>query len=99
MNHLDDTTSQAVEGLLRALGCLQQHARRRLLHEHAKSSGSRRMAKIERTRKAYIFLLFKNMTNLEPDVCMSQRAGRTPQDAIETSKRLVILSLLFVDDS
>ena len=48
---------------------------------------------------AYIVLLFIDMPNLEPDVCMGERTWGIAEDAVEATQRLVVLALLFVDDA
>lgn len=46
---------------------------------------------------AYVFLLLVYVSNLKPNIRMGEGAWRVTKDAIEASKWLVILSLLFVD--
>lgn len=48
---------------------------------------------------AYIVLLFIDMPNLEPDVCMGERTWGIAEDAVEAAEGLVVLALLFVDDT
>jgi hypothetical protein len=44
-----------------------------------------------------VFLLFVDMPNLEPDVCMGKRTWRIAQDAIKAGEGFFIFALLLVD--
>lgn len=46
-----------------------------------------------------VFLLFVDVSDLEPNVSMGQRVGRITEDTIKTGKRLFVFTLLFVDDT
>ena len=61
--------------------------------------GSELVINIQIIRAAYVFLLFVNMADLEPDVCMGERAGRVPENAVETAEGVFVLSLLLVNDA
>lgn len=50
-------------------------------------------------KPAYVFLLLVNMADLEPNVCMGERAGRVPENAIETVEGVFVLSLLLVNNT
>lgn len=39
------------------------------------------------------------MTDLEPDIGVSERTGRVSKDAVEAGEGLVVFALLFVDDA
>ena len=43
--------------------------------------------------------LLEDVSDLEPNIRMCERAGRIAQDAIETIQALLILALLLVDDA
>lgn len=46
-----------------------------------------------------VFLLFVDVSDLEPNVSMGQRVGRITEDTIKTGKGLFVFALLFVDDT
>ena len=48
---------------------------------------------------AYIFLLFINVPDLEPDVGMGEGTWWVAEDAVEAAEGLFVLALLFVDDA
>jgi hypothetical protein len=48
-------------------------------------------------QRTYIFLLFVNMADLEPDIGMGEGTGRVPENAVEAGERLFVFALLFVD--
>ena len=62
-------------------------------------AGSEIVRNVRIIRTAYVFLLFVNMADLEPDVCMGERAGRVPENAVETPEGVFVLSLLLVNDA
>jgi hypothetical protein len=39
------------------------------------------------------------MADLEPDVCVGERAGGVPENAVETAEGVFVLSLLLVNDA
>jgi hypothetical protein len=47
-------------------------------------------------RTTHVFLLFVDVSNLEPDIGMGQRTWWVAKDSIEALERIVIFSLLFV---
>ena len=57
-------------------------------------AGARTLAK-----NTHIALLLEDVSDLEPDVGMCERARRITKDAIKAFERLLILRLLFVNDA
>lgn len=49
--------------------------------------------------RTYVFLLFVNVADLEPDVRMSEGAGRISENTVEAGEGLFVFALLFVDDA
>lgn len=49
--------------------------------------------------RTYVFLLFENVADLEPDIGMGEGTGRISEDAIKAGKGLFVFALLFVDDA
>lgn len=52
-----------------------------------------------RNQRTYVFLLFVNVADLEPDIGMGKGTGGVPENAVETRERLFVFALLFVDDA
>jgi hypothetical protein len=50
-------------------------------------------------RKTDVFLLLIDVSDLEPDVALRERAGRLLEDALEALETRVVLALLLVDDA
>jgi len=46
-----------------------------------------------------VFLLLVNVSDLEPDIRVSEGTWRVAKNAIEAGQRVIILALLFVDDA
>lgn len=46
-----------------------------------------------------VFLLLIDVSDLEPNISMSERAGRIAKDAVKTSEGLLIFPLLFINDA
>jgi hypothetical protein len=94
--HPDGTTSQAAAKPSRELDSPQQHVHRLPEHERAKMC-IRCDRSINKT-DTHIALLLIYVPNLEPNVCIGERAWRIAQYAIKAPQTFVVFSLLLVDD-
>jgi len=50
-------------------------------------------------QRTYVFLLFVNVTDLEPDIGVGEGTGWISENTVKTGKRLFVFALLFVDDT
>ena len=55
--------------------------------------------KRERRKVTYILLLFENVSDLEPDVGMCERAWGISENAIKASKRIFEFTLLLINNA
>lgn len=95
---LGDTTNRVAGALWRAKGCRLRRARMRLLLARAVTQKSDGWGD-DRCVTTHVFLLLVDVTDLEPDIGVSERTGRVAEDAIKAREAVFVLALLLVDDA